>query len=244
MSGRNLFLLTALPPLGELGSVPPLGLAEILEHVAEAPGPRELLEVLYLAHDLLERESFLAGEKEEPTPVVLSVEQAKNEAPLPEFLVPEPDEERSERRVPEDVLWEAYSRYALERARRRKSAFLEAWIGIEVALRNALASTRAKAFGFEPSDYVVAEDLENREVDTSAIVAEWRQAHDPLEALRILDQFRWSWLAEHEGWFTFGDDEIVAYGTKLMLLERWNRLARAPESNDGEDLNRSIRAGS
>ncbi|MBN1441534.1 MAG: DUF2764 family protein [Planctomycetes bacterium] len=235
MSGRNIFLLTALPPLGELGSAPPLALDELLEHVAEAPGPREILESLYLGRDLLEREAFLAGEREEPSGVVLSASQVKNEAPLPDFLVPEPEEDRAERRVSEDALWEAYFFHLRDTARRRSSAFLEGWVGVEVALRNALASARAKAFGFEPSDYVVAVELEDREVDTSGVVSEWRQAHDPLGALKILDQFRWSWLSEHEGWFTFGDDEIAAYGARLMLVDRWHRLAQGASQPIGEE---------
>ena len=118
--------------------------------------------------------------------MVLSVEQAKGDAPLPDFLVAEDSEDRPQRAATSDALWEAYAYQAREVALRRGSQFLQAWIGLDVALRNGLARARAKAFGFEPSDYVVAEELESREVDTSAVVAEWRQASDPLAALRTL----------------------------------------------------------
>ena len=65
MNGVNHYYITALPALGELGSMPPLRPSQLLEHVTDCPGPRALIEALFLFDDLLQREAFLAGEIEE-----------------------------------------------------------------------------------------------------------------------------------------------------------------------------------
>jgi len=223
MAPRNFYLGSSLPPLGDLGSTPPLALADLAEHVREFAGARSLVEAILLGDDLLEREALLAGERTEVAPAVLTAAQARNEAPLPEYLVGEEGE--APRRIAADALWEAYFRHAAAVARRRTSAMLAQWVAHEVAMRNALAAERAKALGLEPADYVVAPDLAEADPDLGALVAEWAAAPDPLAGMRVLDHARWRWLLDHEGWFTFADDEVAAYAAKLMLLHRWHRLA-------------------
>ena len=82
------FYITTLPALGGLGSDPPMGLADLIEHVGEHKPWREQVEAIVLLDDLFQRESLLAGEIEEVEPAVLSVQQARGEAPLPDLLVP------------------------------------------------------------------------------------------------------------------------------------------------------------
>jgi hypothetical protein len=229
MAPRNFYLGSSLPPLGDLGSTPPLALAELAEQVSEFAGARALVEAVLLGDDLLEREALLAGERGEVAPAVLTAAQARNEAPLPAYLVGEEGE--APRRIAADALWEAYFRHAAAVARRRGSEMLARWVAHEVAMRNALAAERAKALGLEPADYLVAQDLGETNPDLGALVSEWAAAPDPLAGMRVLDHGRWHWLLDHEGWFTFADDEVAAYAAKLMLLHRWHRLAgEAPDA--------------
>ena len=187
-------------------------------------------QVLLLGDDLLQRDALLAGEIEETQTAVLTPEQAADEMPLPSYLVPGGDEEEDEDEKAEvvrragDAIWLAWFRHAAEVARRHGSRFLQAWVGHEVAMRNALATARAKALGLDPADYLVATDLAEAGVDFSDLISEWAASPDPLAGQRVLDQARWSWLMEHEAWFSFGADEAAAYAAKLMLIDRWHRI--------------------
>jgi len=227
MAGDNYFLLTALPALGELGTTPPLTARQLLELLDDAPA-RALAQAVLLSDDLLEAMAAQAGEASDATPAVLTREQALGQAPLPDYLSPGADSSPDRPgRLMSDALWDRYCRWGLEVARRRGSGFLDLWLRTELALRNALASARAAALGLDGSAYLVAPDLAGEVEDVSAAVTAWSAAPDPLSALRAMDQWRWNWLRRHDGWFTFGDDEIAAYAAKLLLLIRWDRLDRS-----------------
>jgi len=227
MAGDNYYLVTALPALGDLGSAPPMAPADLRDHVREAGRARTLVEAILLGDDLLQRDAVLAGEVEKVVPAVLTPAQVRDEAPLPPYLAVE--EEPPSPRIPSDAMWAAYFRHAAAVAARGASPFLAAWVAHEVALRNALATARAKALGLDPADYVVAPDLGRSDEDFAPLVSEWAAAGTPLEGLKVLDRARWNWLVEHDGWFTFGDAELAAYAAKLMLLVRWHRLSAGPQ---------------
>ena len=223
MSGDNLYLLSALPTLGELGSTPPMPLARLLEQVIEGGENRPLLEALLLSDDLLQRQAFLSGELDEVEPAVLTSHQARDEEPLPEYLVS--SEDTASQPAPDD-LWALYYRYATNTATENGNSFLSEWVEYEVGLRNALVKARAKALNIDPQEYLVVPDIGSDKEDFSKVISEWTAASDPFAGLRILDEARWKWLGENDGWFTFENDELVAYGAKLMLLQRWQRLSR------------------
>jgi hypothetical protein len=227
MAMHNYYFVSALPVLGDLGTPAPMSLADLEEHVAASPRPRALVDVLLLGHDLLEREALAAGEIHEVAPAVLTPAQMRNEEPLPPELAPEG--EPAAHRVAADTVWAAYYRRAAAVAQQTGSPFLTAWVGYEVALRNALATARAKALGLEPADYLVAEDLGDPDPEFGLLLSEWAAAATPLAGLQILDEARWAWLIEHEAWFSFGDDELAAYAAKLILLVRWQHLTEARE---------------
>jgi hypothetical protein len=221
--------ITALPALDELGSEPPIEPADLRAGLAGERGRYELVGSLFLQDDLLQREAYLAGELEEVEPVVLSVGQARNESPLPEFFVLQPGGGAEESRgLDADRLWEAYFRYVAGLARRRRSPFLAAWVGHEVALRNALAAERARRLGLEESDYLVATDLAG-EGDFAGLIRTWASAPTPLAAQQALLQARWDWLAMHDPWFTFRDDELAVYAARLMLLGQWRHATAEKE---------------
>ena len=226
MAGRHYFLLASLPHLGEPGAGAPLTGRELLERVVEAGGPRTLIEALLLEDDLVQREALLAGEIDQAEPVVLSVEQLRDEQPLPETLGAGPDQPPG--RVAADAVWAAYFHHAAGVVRRCGCGFLAARVGFEVALRNALAEARAKSLGLDAAEYLVAETLADRDADLTGVLSEWAAAAHPLAGLRVINQARWNWLTEREAWFTFGDDELAAYAAKLMMLHRQRRLDQAP----------------
>lgn len=228
MAGHNYYFLTALPPLGELGTPPPLTGAELLEFVRPAPNLLAVAEALLLGDDLLSREAVLAGEVERAAPAVLTAGQLRDEKPLPAYLVG--PEGQPPRRVAADAVWEAYYRHLDRLARRLPGCFLRAWVGHEVALRNALAARRADTLELSAQDYLVAPDLGAPDADFGPLLAEWASAPHPLAGLRTIDRARWAWIARHDAWFTFSDDELAAYTAKLMLLGRWQRLAEADEA--------------
>lgn len=226
MPGRNYYLLAMLPTLGDLGTSPPLTLRELLEHVGSARPLRAIVEALLLSDDLLQRDAFLAGELDGVAPSVLTLAQARNEEPLPPCLG-EPPADASAARQAVDTAWGAYFRHADQTARQSGSAFLRAWVAFEVALRNALVVSRAKALNLDAGDYFVAQDLGEDQTDFTPLLNEWASAETPLAGLRVLDRARWRWLDQNGAYFSFSDDELAAYAARLILLKRWRRIAGA-----------------
>jgi len=225
MTGYNYYVLTSLPTLGEFGSSAPLKAGELLETVSDNASSTALLEAVYLSDDLLQYEAFLAGEITAPNPVVLTEAQASQKEPLPGYLAA--GEQAESLRVPGDQVWSNYFHHAAAVADRLNCCFLKLWVEYEVTLRNAIAASRAKALNLEPNDYLVATELAGSEEDFTALLNEWSRSENPLAGLRILDKARWDWLIQHDGWFTFDNDELAAYGAKLILLHRWQRLGQA-----------------
>ncbi len=217
------YYISSLPALGELGTPPPMGFAELSEWLADDRRCQDLVGCLFLLDDLRQREAYLAGEVEDMEPTVLSVSQMLNRSPLPEYLVAEPGETGgAPRRVAVDQLWEAYFRYVADLADGRKSLFLAAWVAREVALRNALAAARAERLGLEAADYLVAADLAAEDEDFADLLSEWATASTPLAGQQRLLQAQWDWLAQHDAYFTFDEDELLVYAARLMLLKQWS----------------------
>ena len=237
------YYITSLPSLGVLGSKPPIDFAELREYLADVPSQRQLVDCLLLLDDLLQREAYLAKERQEVAPSVLTEKQVRGESPLPEFLLPttsqEPDEtlpaqssssrhsapvDTPKKRCPADILWEAYFRHVLRVAQQSRCSFLTDWVHHEVALRNAMVSSRAKRLGLDETDYLVLADLANVDEALTPLVSDWENAPTPLAGYRALIRVRWDWLAENDRHFTFHNDELAAYALRLMLLEQWHRV--------------------
>jgi hypothetical protein len=229
ISARH-FYITTLPALGELGSTPPMGLADLIEHVDEDRQWREQLQALVLLDDLLQREALLSGERDEVEPSVLSVQQARGDAPLPEALVPATAADQTFA-LEADLLWERYFRHVHQLGRSRGSRFLVQWVEFEVALRNAMAGVRARRLELDESHYKVAADLAHCDEDLSPVLSEWEAATTPLAGLRVVIRARWSWLDRHDAWFSFSVDELLAYAARVMLLEQWRRTEEKEEVN-------------
>lgn len=224
MVGNLYYLLASLPGLGELGTAPPMGFAELLDWVGPASRYGRLVGLVFLSDDLLQREAFLAGEVQQVEPVVLQLAQVRNEAPLPEFLVPpEQEEGASGGALETDKVWAAYFRHVAQTAQTENSPFLDRWVRMEVALRNALAQERAKRLGLEPMDYLVVQELADPEADFTEMLREWASAPTPLAGWRVVLRNRWAWCQANEAWFSFTEDEVLVYALRLLLLTQWQR---------------------
>jgi hypothetical protein len=228
------YFIAALPALGELGTALPIGFAQLMEHVGELSRWGKLVGTVLLSDDLLQREAYLAGELREVDPSVLTVQQVRNEVPLPDSLVPAEDAEFAADRLEVDSLWETYYRHAMAVARELGSELLVHWVRFEVALRNALATARARRLGLEDRGYLVAADLADVDADFSQILSDWAAAATPLAGLRVVIRARWAWLEQHEAWFSFSPDELVVYTARLMLLEKWRRSSVEDEPAPSE----------
>jgi len=232
MLGQLHYYITALPSLGTLGTPPPIGLAELLEHVSEIRRVRRLVGTILLLDDLEQREAFLAGELKQVEPAVLTIEQAKGESTLPDFLSPRKEEEETFT-IELDRLWASYFRFADRMGAEHGSDFLRRWVGFEVAFRNALAVARARKLGLEEAGYLVVPELGESDFDFSAAISEWESAKTPLAGLQVVIRTRWEWCDQNEAWFRFVDEEILVYALRIMLLSQWRRTSGEEKAAPG-----------
>lgn len=227
MAERYYYLLSGLPQLGELGDAPPIDAGDLLSLLNGSEKPLRVVEAILLSDDLLQRDAFLSGETDSPETAVLTVEQAKDQAPLPEDLQPG---EEVPRKIVSDAAWDAYFHYAANIGS-CSCKLLSQWVSYEVTLRNQIARVRAQSLGLEVDSYTIAESLDDEHENFSALIEEWSAAmvKSPLAAQRVLDTARWEWLNDRDAYFSFEIDELVVYAAKLMLARRWFRLREAEE---------------
>jgi len=240
---RYEYLLSVLPTLEPMGSIPPLSKHGLLEQVIDSKGPVSTVEVLLLSDDLMQYQGLLAEEidKDHVDLVILSLDKGEDEDVLPDFLLPPESaegaqEEKENERLNIDGIWARYFRHAASVAKRTQSSFLKAWIGFEVGLRNALATARAQTLELDPAAYLVAPELADKKTDYSQTVSEWSGASNPLNALKVLDEARWDWCEKHGGWYSFHACEIEVYAAKLILLHRWRRILSEKQQHNETSL--------
>lgn len=221
------YYLSRLPALGELGSRPPVTPAELLSSVESSPRLHDALACLFLADDLTRREAVLAGEDLDTSSVVLSPAEMRSATLLPEFLAHEWSPDSGMPRS--DALWMAYFHYVMAEAERLDSVFLREWAAFEFGLREALADVRRRRLGLDAPRNPAELDADQSPADYAAILAAWEAAEDGLAGWRVLMRARWAWLNEHDGWFSFAFDEVLAYAAKLSLLIRWRRVSDRAE---------------
>ncbi len=224
---RYEYLLSALPALEPIGSIPPMSKCELLERIIDSDGPIDSVESLLLGDDLIQYEALLAEEikPDEVDLAVISLGKTEGEPILPDFLLPEEGaHEQENKRVSVDEMWSRYFHHVAYVAKREHSSFLRAWIGFEVGLRNALVTVRAHILELDSAPYLVAPQLADQDTDYSYVLSAWSSASNPLNALEVLDKARWEWLDENGRWYSFAACEIEVYAAKLILLHRWRRI--------------------
>lgn len=221
------YLLSVLPALEPMGSIPPMSKREFLEQVADSNGPVRTVEMILLSDDLTQYQALLTEEirPDKTDSAVLSLDKAQDEAVLPDFLLPEESTEQEQGgRSSVDALWSRYFRHAASVAKRARSSFLKAWIGFEVGLRNALVTARSHTLGLDSGTYLVTPELADKDMDYSHVVSAWSAAINPLAAMEVLDKWRWDWLDDGGRWYSFSASEIEVYAAKLALLHHWRRI--------------------
>jgi hypothetical protein len=221
------YLLSVLPALEPMGSIPQVSKREFLEQVADAKGPVRTVEIILLSDDLTQYQALLTEEitNDQTDSAILALDKAENEAVLPDFLLPEESTEQEQGgRSSVDALWSRYFHHAASVAKRARSSFLKAWIGCEVGLRNALVVARSHTLELDPTTYLVAPELADKDMDYSHVVSAWSAAANPLAATEVLDKWRWDWLDERGRWYSFSACEIEVYAAKLALLHHWRRI--------------------
>ena len=237
MANEHYHLLCALEGLREFGSPPPIGKSAFMAKVKDCEGPEAAVEALLLGDDLLEREAVLSGEieAEEADLAVLPASGASDGPPFPPYLnIHESRTGDRSHSAAVDATWEAYFYHVTRMAKAFKSRFLTRWVGYEVGFRNAMVRTRAEKLGLDAGPYLVAEELGDPSSEFERELEQWKQAENPLEGVRYLEQSRWEWLTEQEPWYEFTDDEVLAYGARLLVLVRWHRITRESPAGNGE----------
>jgi len=232
------YLLTVLPALEPMGSIPPMSKRDLLEQVAGSNGPVRTVEMLLLSDDLTQYQALLTEEigPDEADSAILSLGKAENEAVLPDFLLSEESTEEQDDRSSIDAIWSRYFHHAASVAKRERSSFLKAWIGFEVGLRNALVTARAHTLELDPTTYLVAPELDDKDMDYSHVVSAWSAAANPLAALEVLDKWRWDWLDERGRWYSFSACEIEVYAARLVLLHHWRRILSEKQQHNKAGL--------
>jgi hypothetical protein len=243
---RYEYLLSVLPTLEPIGSIPPLSKQSLLERVIESNGPVSTVQTLLLSDDLTQYQALLAEEIEQDRIdlAILSLDKTEDEAVLPDYLLPkettkettEEQEEEPNMRLSIDGIWERYFHHAASVAKRTQSSFLKVWVGFEVGLRNALATARAQTLDLDFEAYLVAPELADKKTEYHHIVSEWSGASNPLNALRALDEARWDFCEEHGGWYNFHACEIEVYAAKLLILHRWRRILSEKQQRNETSL--------
>lgn len=230
MGNSHFYLLSSLKGLVEFGSPPPIGKSAFIAKVGACRGPKAAVEALLLGDDLLQREAVLSGEieAEEADLAVLSASEVTGVEAWPSVLPSDGSSAGKERpyAAAVDGIWEAYFHHVARIANALNSRFLGEWVTHEVGLRNAMVRIRAEVLGLDAGPYLVAKDLGSPMSHFHKELDAWKRASDPLEALESLERSRWQRLTEQEPWYAFCDDEVVAYGAKLLVLIRWHRITQ------------------
>ncbi|MBP5181642.1 MAG: DUF2764 family protein, partial [Lentisphaeria bacterium] len=110
-----------------------------------------------------------------------------------------------------------------------------AFLRFETALRNALASVRAKAKGVKGDRFLHREDDGSSSLNAESVIVLLQNAPHPLERERLLDKARWDALEELEFAHYADLDALGIYCRKLLILEKWERYRADKADKDLEE---------
>lgn len=102
---------------------------------------------------------------------------------------------------------------------------LKEWVNFEVALRNELVRARAARRKVDPLKFIRLPDNPQAHISHVALAA--YRSISILEAEKILDQERWSFLEHLSFGHYFDFDFLLIYALKLKILERWEKIQKA-----------------
>jgi len=106
---------------------------------------------------------------------------------------------------------------------------LRRWSVFDTALRNELVRIRASRRHSDPFRYLRQDGYTEPWIAHMATNA--HRNPSILDAEKALDQERWRLLDELECGHYFDLDFLLVYGLKLLILERWERIAGADKAS-------------
>ena len=106
---------------------------------------------------------------------------------------------------------------------------LGSWVNFEIALRNELVRARARRKKIDPSRFLRSPDYPQAHISRVAMAA--YRSTSPLEAEKILDAQRWSFLDSLSLGHYFDSDSLLIYALKLKIMERWDKIENADKEN-------------
>jgi hypothetical protein len=112
---------------------------------------------------------------------------------------------------------------------RQSPVSLKKWAEFEIALRNELARSRAARRKVDPLKYLRLPDSPQAQISHLAAIA--YRSTSILEAEKILDQSRWSFLEDLSFGHYFDFDYLLIYGLKLKILERWDKIQKSDKEH-------------
>jgi len=116
----------------------------------------------------------------------------------------------------------------------QKSQLLTKLWSFEILLRNELVNLRAARRKVPPEKYLRPDGYAGTSIYHIAVAAQRNPS--PLEAERILDRARWSFLDELSFGHYFDLEALAIYGLKLLILERWRMINSANKQATLENL--------
>jgi len=96
------------------------------------------------------------------------------------------------------------------------------WFALETQLRNAVAKLRASKYGVDAKEYLRPHPGCSGLVES--IVTDAFTRDDPLEVEQELDRGRWLLADQLIGENPFGFGNVLAYGIKLRIVQRWANM--------------------
>ncbi len=100
--------------------------------------------------------------------------------------------------------------------------WLRKWQDFEISLRNELVKIRANRRKVETTQYLRRETSQSYEF--TQIAAHAYRLPSPQEAEQLLDLTRWQFIEELTLGHYFDLEVLLAYGLKLTILERWEKI--------------------
>lgn len=107
---------------------------------------------------------------------------------------------------------------------------IKRWMGFNHDFRNEIAYFRAKRANKDPKDYLRGEKA--NDLQLTEVINQAARASDPLVAEKILVRRLWELLEDLTLGHYFDLEIIIAYGIKLRILDRFQKVA----SPDGQKI--------
>ena len=105
--------------------------------------------------------------------------------------------------------------------------------GFDTMLRNELVRVRAAYRKVDPAKYLRPDGYAGHSIYHIALAA--HRNPSPLEGERLLDRERWNFLDELSFGHYFDPDFLIIYASKLLIMERWERINKSDKAGLLED---------